>query len=576
MVTTPDAQSAAPPWAAAYADGVPLNIDVPDGTLIDMFDKAVAGHGSRVALEFFGAEISYAELGRQVARAAAGLRRLGVNPGDRVAILLPNCPQHVIAFYAVLRIGAIVVEQNPLYTAEELHTSFADHGAVVAIAWESICDTVHEATVGSALTHIVSVSLIDALPTVKRLALSLPFGTLKKQRAKLGIAPMVATVSWKSMVRVPASAAAASRWAQAQAGDTAVIQYTSGTSGIPKGVMLTHRNLLANARQGRAWVPGLTEGGEVIYGVLPLFHVYGLTLCLTFTFLIGAKLVLFPTFDVELVLAAMKKSPATFLPAVPPVYEQLARTAEHRGIDMTSIQFSFSGAMELDQRIIERWERVTGGYLVEGYGMTEAAPIIAGNPISAGRRAKSVGVPFPSTQIRIVNLDDPFSECAFGERGEIVVSGPQVFAGYWNNPDETAATMLPGGWLRTGDIGVMTADGYITIVDRLKELIVTGGFNVSPSEVEVAMRAFPGIAEVSVVGLPRRTGGEDVAAAVVMKPGFAFDSGAIRTYLREKLVAYKVPKKILEVSELPRSMVGKVLRRYVRENFFASNRVERG
>lgn len=568
MTTSPEAATADRPWAAAYADGVPLDVDIPDITLADMFDSAVDKYSSRIAVDFFGREFTYRDLGKQVARTAAGLRRLGVNPGDRVAILLPNCPQHVIAFYAILRIGAIVVEQNPLYTQEELRTSFDDHGAVVAIAWESICDTLHEVAKGSALTHIVSVSLASALPTVKRLALTLPFAALRAQRAKLGTPATTPTIPWTALLRGSAVQAAASRWARATATDVAVIQYTSGTSGTPKGVMLTHRNLLANATQGRAWVAGLSDEGEVLYGVLPLFHVYGLTLCLTFTFLIGARLVLFPTFDVEMVLAAMRKTPATFLPAVPPVYEQLSRTAEHRGIDMTSIRYSISGAMELDPRIIERWERVTGGLLVEGYGMTEAAPIIAGNPISEGRRGGSVGVPFPSTFVRIVSLDDPFTECPRGERGEIIVSGPQVFAGYWNKPEETEQVMLPGGWLRTGDIGVMAEDGYITIVDRLKELIVTGGFNVSPSEVEIAMRAFPGIAEVSVVGLPRRTGGEDVAAAVVMKPGATFDATAIRDFLKAKLVSYKVPKKILEVSELPRSMVGKVLRRYVRESLF--------
>lgn len=568
MATTPDASPGTPRWAGAYADRVPLHIDIPNITLVDMFDDAVTRYSERTALDFFGREVSYRALGEQVARAAAGLRRLGVGPGDRVAILLPNCPQHVIAFYAVLRIGAIVVEQNPLYTESELRTTFADHGAVVAIAWESICDTLHEVSQGSALTHIVSVSLVDALPLSKRLLLRLPVKAAKQQREKLGTPPTTSTIPWTRLLKVPAAAAAASRWALATPHDTAVIQYTSGTSGTPKGVMLTHSNLYSNAAQGRAWVAGLDENGEVLYGVLPLFHVYGLTLCLTFTFLIGARLVLFPTFDVEMVLAAMKTHPATFLPAVPPVYEQLARTAEHRGVDMTSIRFSISGAMELDPRIIERWERVTGGYLVEGYGMTEAAPIIAGNPISDGRRGGSVGVPFPNTDVRIVDLDDPFTEVPIGERGEIIVHGPQVFAGYWNRPDETQSVMLPGGWLRTGDIGVMTEDGYITIVDRLKELIVTGGFNVSPSEVETAMRAFPGVAEVAVVGLPRRTGGEDVAAAVVMKPGVSFDAAAIRDFLKKKLVSYKVPKKILETTELPRSMVGKVLRRYVRENLF--------
>lgn len=557
-----------PRWAQVYPDGIPLDVEIPDQTLVEMFETSVDRFGGKIALEFFGREYSYPTLASEVARVAAGLRRLGVAPGDRVAILLPNCPQHVIAFYAVLRVGAVVVEQNPLYTESELRTTFSDHGAVVAIAWESICTMLRDVAEGSALTHIVSVSLVDALPLAKRVALRIPLPAIKKKRAALGTPPRVEHVSWQALRRVPRAQAEASRYVAARSGDIAVMQYTSGTSGTPKGVMLTHRNLLANAIQGRAWVPSLRDGEEVFYGVLPLFHTYGLTFCLTFAMMTGARLVLFPTFDVELVLAAMRRHPATFLPAVPPVYEQLARTAEHRNVDMHSIRFSISGAMELNPKIIERWEKATGGFLVEGYGMTECSPIISGNPISPARRAGSVGVPFPSTRVRIVDLDDPNRECDPGQRGEIVVAGPQVFAGYWNRPEDTAAAMLPGGWLRTGDVGVMSEDGFITIVDRLKELIVTGGFNVVPSEVEAAMRGFPGVADVSVVGLPRRTGGEDVAAAVVMRPGIHFDAAEIRAYLREKLVSYKVPKRIIEVTELPRSMVGKVLRRYVRENLF--------
>jgi len=560
------------PWLAHYAEGVPPEIEEPAETLVDMIDAAVGRYRRRTALEFFGAETSYRELGEQIASAAEGLRRLGVRTGDRVAIVLPNCPQHVVAFYAALRLGAIVVEHNPLYTPPELRHQFEDHGARVAIAWSNVADTVAEFPSDIRPDHIVSVDVSKALPFGKRMALRLPLPQARRSRAALATAPRArGLVAWEHLT---SRRALARRHPRPSLDDTAVLQYTSGTTGAPKGAVLSHRNLRANAMQSRAWVPGLDLGGETFYGVLPLFHAYGLTLCLTTAMSIGARLVLFPTFDPKLVLDAARHSPPTFLPAVPPIYDRLVRAAERRPQALASIRFAISGAMSLPIATVDRWESATGGLLVEGYGMTESSPISIGNPMGPTRRPGTVGVPFPSTEIRVVDPADPASDRPAGEPGELLVRGPQVFQGYWRRPAETAETLLPGGWLRTGDIVHVSDEGFVTIVDRVKELIITGGFNVSPSEVESALLAHPDVRGAAVVGLPRPDGGESVAAGVELREGAVFEASALREFCRTSLTPYKVPKHIDVFDELPRSLIGKVLRRQVRDELL--ERMSRG
>jgi long-chain acyl-CoA synthetase len=366
-------------------------------------------------------------------------------------------------------------------------------------------------------------------------------------------------------------AAPPAQWPAITPDDIALLQYTGGTTGTPKGAILTHRNLRANAAQGRAWVPGLRDGQETVYAVLPLFHAYGLTLCLTFSVGIGATLVLFPRFDLDQVLATARRRPPTFLPAVPPIYERLATVARERGVDLRSVRYAISGAMALPPATVALWESVTGGLLVEGYGMTESSPITLGNPVSPARRPGTVGVPFPSTDVRIVDPDDPTQARAPGEAGELLVRGPQVFSGYWRRPEETAKALLPDGWLRTGDIVVMDDDGFVTVIDRIKELIITGGFNVYPSEVEDALRRLPGVRDAAAVGLPAGHGGEEVVAAVVGEPDAELDAAALRAGCREHLAGYKVPRRVVFVDELPRSQIGKVLRREVRERLLAGD-----
>ena len=554
------------PWVAGYAPDVPADIDLPEGSLAHLIDASVATYGKHVALEFFGATTTYAELGEQIARAAEGLRKRGVRKGDRVALVLPNCPQHVVAFYAALRLGAVVVEHNPLYTARELRHQFEDHGATVAIVWDKVARTVQDLPADLGVTTIISVDITRGMPASKRFALRLPVPAARKAREQL-TAKVSGTITWESLVasrRLKASVPRPER------DDLALIQYTSGTTGLPKGVMLSHLNLAVNAAQARAWVPTIERGTSVVYAVLPLFHAYGLTLCLTFAMSMGSRLVLFPKFDPDLVLDVVKKHPATFLPAVPPIYERLVQAAEKRRVSLSGIDIAISGAMSLPQSIVDLWESKTGGYLVEGYGLSECSPVLMANPVGATRKAGTVGLPLPGTELRVVDPDDPDTDRAFGEEGELLARGPQVFSGYWRKTDETAKVFTADGWFRTGDIVTMDPDGFVRIVDRIKELIVTGGFNVSPTEVEDALRGFEGIADVAVVGLPHRRGGEDVVAAVVMEPGASFDEEAIRAYGRDCLTAYKVPKHVVQVDELPRSIVGKVIRRKVRDQLLAA------
>ena len=552
------------PWVRHYQPGVPAQIELPTESLVSLYERSVAEAPDCVATEFFGRTTTYAELGDQISRAAEGLRRLGVRAGDRVAIILPNSPQHVVAFYAVLRLGAVVVEHNPLYTERELRHLFEDHSARVAICWDAAASKLRAMPGDVAPQHVVSVNLLKAFPRLKRLALQLPIATLRATRDRL-TQPAPGTTPWETLLAAEPLVASHPK---PGVHDLAVIQYTSGTTGDPKGAMLTHFNLFSNARQGEAWMHGAQYRKEVFYAILPMFHAFGMTLFLTYGVLKQARLVLFPSFDVDLVMAAAKKSPPTVYCAVPPIYERTANEAKARGISLRSAKYCISGAMNLPDSTVELWESVSGGLLVEGYGMTEASPVCLGNPFAASRKTGTIGVPFPSTLMKVVDAEDPTREVAQGERGELLIKGPQVFSGYWNNADETSKTLLPDGWLRTGDVVTVDSEGFTTIVDRVTELIITGGFNVAPSEVENVLRSHPDVTEAAAIGVPAPSG-ERVAAVVVLRPGSTLDEAALRDFCRERLAGYKVPRQIIAVDDLPRSMLGKVLRKQVREEYLA-------
>ncbi|TQL01166.1 AMP-binding protein [Cellulomonas sp. SLBN-39] len=562
MTITPDA-----PVPAAWPHGVPREVDVPDEPLGATLERTVREHPARVAVDFLGRTTTWAQIGDQVSRGAAVLRDLGVGPGDRVALVLPNCTTHLVAFWAVLRLGAVVVEHNPTYTADELEHQLADSGATVAVVWEQAVPRVLAGRARTALRHVVAVDLSADLPTVSRLALGLPVPTARRTRAAMRGAVPAGVPHWHRLLRrarpLPEDVA------RPAGADVALIQYTGGTTGTPKGAVLTHRNLLANALQGQAWTQA-EPGTEVVYAVLPFFHAFGLTLCLTYATRIGATLVVLPSFDPARVLAAQRRRPGTFLPAVPPMLDRLAAAAEESGADLTSFRYAISGAMALPRATAERWEKVTGGIVAEGYGMTETSPVALGNPLSRDRRPGSLGLPFPSTRIRVVDQEDPTRDVAPGERGELLIAGPQVFAGYWDRPEETAHQLLDGGWLRTGDVVQVEDDGFVVLLDRMKEMIVTGGFKVYPSQVEDHLRTMPGVRDVAVVGEPAGDMGERVVAAVVLDEGASgIDLAAVRAWCETRLARYAVPRRLVVLPDLPRSQVGKVLRRVVRDEVVA-------
>jgi len=559
--------SAEKPWLRFYPEWTDHTLDYGGGTLTDLYDKNLAANGRKPATRFFGKSMTYARLDKEVRRAADGLRKLGVAQGDRVAIMLPNCPQHVVAFFAAQKIGAVVVEHNPLYTANELRPQFTDHGAKVAVVWDKAADTAKKLAQDTPLETIVSVDMTKAMPLVQRVALRVPVGKLKEARASL-TAPTNDTLPWERFLGEPR----AIDTPRMLDDDPALILYTSGTTGAPKGAALTHRNLLANPVQGRAWAKELQEPGQRMLATLPFFHAFGLTFSLTLTFFIGSELILLPAPSMDLIMRAVKKTPPTFVPAVPTVFERIIQSAREKNVDLSQVQIGLSGASSLPASVIEEWEEVTGGHLIEGYGLTETSPIVIGNPESADRRPGYIGIPFPDTEVRIVNPDNPDEVMPYGEAGEILVKGPQVFGGYLNNPEATEK-VFHDGWFRTGDMGVMEEDGFIKLVSRIKELIITGGFNVYPAEVEETLRGHRDVVDVAVVGRPRSDGSEDVVACVVLDRGAEMNPESLKEFARENLTRYKVPRSFYHFEDLPTDQMGKIRRREVRDELIA--RLER-
>jgi long-chain acyl-CoA synthetase len=552
------------PWVRFYADGVPADVPVPDVPLTKLLDTSAERFPHRKALMFFGRSMTYAKLLAAVDRFAGALRRLDLRKGDRVAMILPNCPQEVIAFYAILRLGAVVVPTNPLYTAPELRHQLTDSGARAVIVFDKAYDTVAEAMLGTDVEHVIVTSLTEYLPFVKRELLKLPLAKVRERAAELSTeVPEGAHVLWfddllgegpDNPQQTPVDPVR----------DLAVLQYTGGTTGRPKGAMLTHRNLVANAHQTVAWDPAIRPGHDVTLAVVPLFHVFGLTFCLTSTILIGGMVVLIPKFDLDLVLDAVRKHKPTLFPGVPPIYQQLAAAPESKKAGVGHIRTSVSGAMKLARTTVDAFRTGTGGQVVQGYGMTECSPVLMANPLDGNARHVSVGAPLPGTEARIVDEQDPRRVLPVGYPGELIVRGPQVFAGYWNQPAETAGCLSRDGWFRTGDIAVMSPDGFFTLIDRKRDVIIVDGFNVYPSEVENVLNAHPGVEEAAVVGISDSAHGE-VATAYVIPREPPPTPGELRAYCERHLAEYKVPAFIELRPTLPRNMLGKVLRRVLRE-----------
>ena len=591
-MSAPDVEDCALFHRPRYQAGIPAVIEAPDAGLGELLETAAHFYPDRVAIDFLGATTTYRELLEASERAARLLHDAGVRRGDRVALIMPNCPQHVVAVYGALRLGAIVAEHNPLAPAEELRAQLERHGGRVVVAWEKGVDLIldpRSREAGAAGPEadsvdplggctVFSVDLSAALPARLRAALRLPVARAREARDSMRAPRLPAGVrSWdREAARaepIPAS------WPRPGGRDVAVLLHTGGTTGAPKAAMLTHTNLRANANQAIAWVPMLHEGGENFLSLLPFFHAFGLTFNLFCAVQKAATQVMMPKFDVAEVLRAQARRPLTFFVGVPVMFERILRAAQEAGTDLRSLRFGVCGAAPMPPAVGAEWERVTGGFFVEGYGMTETSPIVAGTPMGPTRRLGALGLPFPSTDVRVVDPEaleaalgagapvDVDVEVPDGEPGELLVRGPQVFAGYWGDPEATAAAMLPGGWLRTGDM-VRREESFLWMADRRRELILTGGFNVYPSQVEAAIRDMDGVADVAVVGMDAGARGETVVAAVVPAAGAApgaITLESVRAHAERALPHYALPRRLEIIDEMPRSVIGKVMRRQVRE-----------
>ena len=548
------------PWLAAYDPGIPMAIDVPDQPLPALLDAAAQRVPDRPALRFFGRRVTYRELDQAAHRFAQVLVALGVRKGDRVALLMPNCPQMVLGYYGGLRAGAVIVPTSPLYVASELEHQLADAEPSVVVCLSALYPRLAAVLPKlPSIHHVIVTNIKDYFPV--RLRVLFTLARERKDGHRVRLPRDGRTHHLMALLR---GAPATPVDVGVGASDLALLQYTGGTTGLAKAAMLSHRNLVANTLQVRAWFQNLArpDGSDIVMGVLPLFHVYAMTTVMNFSIAGGGTIVLQPRFVVEDVLKAIDRERPHLLPGVPTMYNALNHASPKTlaRYSLRSLVGAISGAAPLPREVQAQFESLSGARLVEGYGLTEASPVTHCLPLGGQARPGSIGVPVPSTEAAIFDAETGCRRLGPGETGELAVAGPQVMQGYWKRPDETAQ-VLRDGWLFTGDLGQMDDQGYFWITDRKKDLIISGGMNVYPRDVEEPLYRHPNVREVVAVGIPDARWGEAVKVYIVLEDGQSATEQEILDYCHATMARYKVPKCVEFRQELPKSLVGKYLRR---------------
>lgn len=551
------------PWLSCYDEGVPHHIDYPDVPLFHYLEEAARKYPDAPCTIFKGAKISYREMNEITDRLAAGLASIGVKKGDRVGVFIPNTPQFVMAYFAILKAGGVVVATNPLYTHREIEHQVNDAGIEVMVVMSNFYNLIKEVQPKTRLRKLVVTNIKETLPPI----LAFLFGLTKEKKGGFRVQLQEGDIWMPDLINgfKPEDRPKV----EISPDDMALFQYSGGTTGVPKGAIAMHRNLVANAIQIREWMQAAKDGEEIVLMAIPLFHVYGMVAGMLFAMRTGAAMVMVPNpRDLPDVLANIQKYKATIFPGVPTLYNAINNHPDVVAgkYDLNSIKACISGSAPLMRETKEKFEALTGGKLFEGFGLSEAPTATHCNPLEGENRTGSIGLPLPDVDARIVSLDDGMTVLPPGEIGELVIKGPQVFKGYHNMPTETMNT-LREGWLYTGDIARMDEDGYFYIVDRKKELIKPGGYQVWPREVEEAIMENPKVLEVGVAGVPDPYRGETVKAWVVVKPGENLSEEETREWCKERLAKYKVPTQVEFRDELPKTTVGKILRReLVREH----------
>lgn len=543
-------------WTSQYDSHVSSTLSYPEESLPQMLARLAARFPDRPAVLFYGRVIRYRELDALTNRFAKALLQMGIGKGSVVGIMLPNLPQTVIAFYGSLRAGATVTMINPLYVEPEIRQQVTDSGCETLLVLDQFYGRVEPLLQGTCLKRVIVTGVEDYLPWLKRLLYPLK-AWREGKRVRRPVHPAVH--AFRRLLDVPPEAPTV----PVAPDDTALLQYTGGTTGVPKGVVLTHRNLMANTWQIHQWCPSIREGEAVFLGVLPFFHVYGMSVCQNLSLCTGSALVLLPRFQVGEVLKAIVRERVTVFPGIPAMYFAINGYQRLNRYNLRSVRVCISGAGPMPPSVQERFESLTGAKLVEGYGLTEASPVTHCNPIEqtvGPRHPKSMGLPLPGTDARIVDADTGQRELPVGEVGELVIRGPQVMRGYWRREEETRQ-VLRDGWLYTGDMARRDADGYFYIEDRKKDMIKSGGENVYPREVEEILLRHPAVKDAVVAGIPQELRGEMIKAYVVLKDGEKAASADLLEHCRKNLAKFKVPKRVEFRSELPKTIVGKVLRR---------------